>query len=61
MADEDLCRCGHPRGAHEHYRRGSDCGVCGSAICAGFSATDGEQSGSQSRPLNPPYDPAVGA
>jgi hypothetical protein len=21
------CRCGHPREAHEHYRRGTDCAV----------------------------------
>ena len=31
-----LCRCGHGRTAHEHYRRGSDCGVCGAAGCAAF-------------------------
>jgi hypothetical protein len=23
------CSCGHPRRAHEHYRRGSDCAMCG--------------------------------
>jgi hypothetical protein len=23
------CRCGHLRNAHTHYRRGSDCGLCG--------------------------------
>lgn len=22
------CRCGHVAGAHEHYRRGTDCAVC---------------------------------
>jgi hypothetical protein len=22
------CRCGHASGAHEHYRRGSDCALC---------------------------------
>jgi hypothetical protein len=22
------CRCGHDRPAHEHYRRGTDCGLC---------------------------------
>jgi hypothetical protein len=27
------CTCGHPRQAHEHYRRGSDCALCG---CARF-------------------------
>jgi hypothetical protein len=24
----DLCRCGHPRAAHEHYRAGTDCAQC---------------------------------
>jgi hypothetical protein len=23
------CRCGHDKDAHEHYRRGTDCGGCG--------------------------------
>ena len=23
-----LCRCGHERLAHEHYRRGSECALC---------------------------------
>ena len=23
-----LCRCGHDRQAHEHYRRGADCSLC---------------------------------
>ena len=23
-----LCRCGHPRRVHVHYRDGSDCGQC---------------------------------
>lgn len=27
------CRCGHAKGAHEHYRRGSDCSGCS---CAAF-------------------------
>jgi hypothetical protein len=22
------CRCGHDRPAHQHYRAGSDCGLC---------------------------------
>jgi hypothetical protein len=22
------CRCGHSQGAHEHYRRGTDCALC---------------------------------
>lgn len=23
-----LCRCGHTREAHSHYRKGSDCALC---------------------------------
>jgi hypothetical protein len=23
-----LCRCGHDRLAHEHYRKGSECALC---------------------------------
>jgi hypothetical protein len=23
-----MCRCGHGRAAHEHYRPGADCGSC---------------------------------
>lgn len=23
------CACGHAKQAHEHYRRGSDCALCG--------------------------------
>jgi hypothetical protein len=23
-----VCRCGHDRKAHDHYRRGSDCALC---------------------------------
>ena len=48
------CRCGHPREAHEHYRRGSDCAACAGA-CARFrvrlvrrSAGDGRTSGARS-------------
>jgi hypothetical protein len=22
------CKCGHAANAHEHYRRGTDCGLC---------------------------------
>jgi hypothetical protein len=35
------CVCGHPRAAHEHYRSGSDCGVCGVVKCAAFRRTGG--------------------
>lgn len=27
------CRCGRPRAAHEHYRRGTDCALCGPDAC----------------------------
>jgi len=23
-----LCRCGHDRAAHQHYRSGTDCALC---------------------------------
>jgi hypothetical protein len=29
------CTCGHPHGAHEHYRRGTDCALC---ACPKFRA-----------------------
>lgn len=32
----EVCRCGHPRTAHEHFRSGSDCGACGPAECRSF-------------------------
>ena len=30
-----LCGCVHDRQAHEHYREGSDCGLCGCRRFAG--------------------------
>ena len=30
-----LCRCGHERVAHQHYRRGTECALCG---CPRWSA-----------------------
>jgi hypothetical protein len=24
-----ICECGHEHSAHEHYRAGKECGVCG--------------------------------
>ncbi|GAA1284244.1 hypothetical protein GCM10009609_56510 [Pseudonocardia aurantiaca] len=32
----DPCTCGHPKAAHDHYRAGTDCGVCGATACAKF-------------------------
>ena len=26
--EADVCRCGHERAAHVHYRAGRDCGAC---------------------------------
>lgn len=31
------CQCGHVEGAHEHYRRGTDCALC---PCARFRKAD---------------------
>lgn len=36
-----LCICGHPRAAHQHFRQGSDCGACGSAVCPRFRSSRG--------------------
>lgn len=30
------CRCGHSAEAHEHFRRGADCALCGPAQCSSF-------------------------
>jgi hypothetical protein len=35
-ASDDVCACGHIREAHQHFRRGSDCGVCGRVGCRRF-------------------------
>ena len=37
----DPCVCGHAREAHEHYRRGTDCGVCGAEQCLEFRREGG--------------------
>jgi hypothetical protein len=31
--DAAYCRCGHPRAAHEHYRRGLECSLCERGVC----------------------------
>jgi hypothetical protein len=36
----DQCTCGHPKSAHEHYRRGTDCGACGPAACAEYEPVE---------------------
>jgi hypothetical protein len=35
------CACGHAKDAHEHYRPGTDCGVCGAASCEEFRPVGG--------------------
>ena len=31
-----LCVCGHPRAAHQHLRKGTECTFCGAQECARF-------------------------
>jgi hypothetical protein len=35
------CVCGHGGPAHEHYRRGSDCSLCGPRECTRFRSSSG--------------------
>lgn len=28
QSGEAVCKCGHNRDAHAHYRRGTDCALC---------------------------------
>jgi len=28
LRDDDLCVCGDYRGAHDHFRQGTDCSMC---------------------------------
>lgn len=35
----ERCACGHTREAHEHYRRGTDCALCGAEVCGRFRGT----------------------
>jgi hypothetical protein len=30
------CQCGHPAEVHEHWRFGTDCGVCGKLVCRSY-------------------------
>ncbi len=39
------CLCGHGTRAHEHWRPGSDCGVCGAAGCPTFRRHGGRVRG----------------
>ena len=33
------CRCGHPRDAHEHYRKGTECALCD--VCPRYRSSAG--------------------
>jgi hypothetical protein len=35
------CVCGHGRDAHEHWRRGRDCGACGAGPCVTYRPRGG--------------------
>lgn len=35
-SSQPTCRCGCPRASHEHYRRGTDCGLCGRSRCPSY-------------------------
>ena len=35
------CVCTHARAAHEHWRRGTDCGVCGPDRCSSYRRQGG--------------------
>ncbi|MCU7727371.1 hypothetical protein ODJ79_26875 [Actinoplanes sp. KI2] len=35
-AEDAVCVCGHPRAAHEHHRRGTDCALCDPGACVRF-------------------------
>lgn len=38
QSPSDSCACGHPREAHEHYRRGTECSICDIRDCSSFTA-----------------------
>ena len=35
------CVCSHARAAHEHWRRGTDCGICGPDRCSSYRRRGG--------------------
>ena len=37
----DPCVCRHAREAHEHWRRGTDCGICGPQGCSRYRRRGG--------------------
>lgn len=39
---EELCTCGHMLDTHLHFRRGADCGICGSDLCPRFTSSSAD-------------------
>jgi hypothetical protein len=36
---QHVCVCGHPRAAHEHYRRGTNCSLCVRGACHSYRSS----------------------
>lgn len=36
MSGDPMCRCGHQRDVHEHYRAATDCSLCGRDLCPAY-------------------------
>lgn len=51
-APDSLCRCGHVQAAHEHYRRGTDCGICGRDSCPAFAAAPAQAQPAEAQPAD---------
>ncbi|MFT4110160.1 hypothetical protein [Propionicimonas sp.] len=43
-ADADVCVCGHPKSAHEHYRKGTECALCDVSVCGAYRPAKGKRS-----------------
>ena len=41
VAVVDPCVCHHSREVHEHWRRGTDCGICGGDRCGAYRREGG--------------------
>jgi hypothetical protein len=44
-APAGACLCGHEQRAHEHWRPGSECGVCGPRGCPSYRERGGRARG----------------
>ncbi len=38
-APQEVCSCGHPAAAHEHFRAGNDCALCPVGECERFRSS----------------------